>query len=125
MTKDNARQYIPLLEALADGELEISRDGIWEECLCPAFSADPDQYRRRPKPVMVPLGPEDVPPGSVVRQGHFERTHWILIVSAGSSSIRIGSEGQKISYEDLQHSLWEISRDGGKTWKRCEKEVKQ
>lgn len=53
MTRDNAAQYLPLVEALRDGELQwICNDGVWAT-VSPhddvAFDEAPSFYRRRPK----------------------------------------------------------------------------
>jgi len=72
MTKDNAHLYLPLVQALAEGKtLQIhppNMPGVWMDVCDPIYFSDPpDRYRIKPEPVVVPLGPEDVPPGSVFR----------------------------------------------------------
>lgn len=54
MNRENARQYIPHLEALADGELELNlgtlNNPIWENRNSVHFDCPAEYYRRRPKP---------------------------------------------------------------------------
>lgn len=53
-TKENARDYIPLFEALADGELQIYHPVKgWTDINETLFSADIKNYRRKPKPVKI------------------------------------------------------------------------
>ena len=73
MTPQNAREYIPLLEALADGELQINMrpdcDGpFWCSCDDASFHLHPELYRRKPKPTIVPWDRESCPVGAVVRR---------------------------------------------------------
>lgn len=53
MNKDNARDYLPLVQALAEGKVIQYRGPVtdrWADCTHPDFSADPDQYRIKPEP---------------------------------------------------------------------------
>ncbi len=88
------------------------------------------RYRVKPSPVMVPLGPEDVPPGSALRYIE-STTHtrrygfaWFLVreVPTAGDGVVVSDEWRP-SFEFMKEKL-EISRDGGKTWQRCEKEAK-
>jgi hypothetical protein len=68
MDKNNARQYIPLLEALADGELQYRPcSDIWEDIKAPDFREPPYYFRRKPKPTVVQWTLETCPVGAVVR----------------------------------------------------------
>lgn len=51
MTKNNAREYMPAVEALADGELQVqTSDGKWKDVEGDVrFTEAPSSYRRRPK----------------------------------------------------------------------------
>ena len=50
MDRANARAFIPMLEALADGELECqNHNGNWQHTVDVCFTNPPDRYRRRPK----------------------------------------------------------------------------
>lgn len=90
---------------------------LLERAFCPEFwrILDPPAPKR-----LVPLGPEDVPPGSIVRRQNRpeEDTHWIAVTAVSDALIWIGN--QSIGWLGFQ--LWEISRDGGRSWQRAEKE---
>ena len=123
MNKENAHLYLPLVQALADGktiEILANRKGCedWEEVLDFTFfcSCAPDCYRIKPEPVTTPMGPEDAPPGSVVRSTG--DTQWWMVSSATQTHINLGPKGW-FSYETLQkHS--EIKRPG-EDWMPCHK----
>jgi hypothetical protein len=69
-----------------------------------------------------PLGPEDVPPGSVIR--HNEKTmHWSMVTCVKENGIYAGHTVDIIGFEWLKQ-CFEISRDNGKTWQKCQKEGK-
>lgn len=94
---------------------------------------------RRPLPTpprMVPLGPEDVPPGSVIRgAGETQTAGWCLVTSCSYTGIRIwrhcdpGNQREN-TWEDLMLSATEIHRPGDNdehgqpNWPKCEKEAK-
>lgn len=90
----------------------------------PVNFISPNQaYRRKPTPRMVPLGPEDVPPGSVI--GLPGCSGWASVVHVSRSGLVIAcSDGSPLvhAFSYLITSGVTISRDGGKTWTRCEKE---
>lgn len=76
----------------------------------------------------VSLGPEDVPPGSVIRgAGEIDTAGWCLITSCSEAGIRIWrhcgeQHGREITWQELQESGSQILRPGS-TWQPCEKEV--
>lgn len=57
MNKQNARDYIPLLDALADGELQLNTGTVefpmWQYIDEAHFNKSPILYRRKPKPVVL------------------------------------------------------------------------
>ena len=123
MNKENAHLYLPLVQALADGktiEILANRNGCedWEEVLDFTFfcSCPPCTYRIKPEPVMVPLGPEDVPPGSAVRK--IGDTKWYLVVDGMKDGMNFGQVSWS-TYEALQ-KCFEIKRPG-EDWKPCHK----
>lgn len=84
---------------------------------------------REPKP-KVPLGKDDVPPGSVFRTtNEVSRTHWIACVFVMDRSIELLQTGStfNVPFEELQKS-WQINRSIPLTgkwdatkWEACEK----
>ena len=78
------------------------------------------QWRRKPAPKRVPLGPEDVPPGSALRCRDWQLCMWKAAQSVGVAGTHAG--GMDYEWSHLMETGYEISRDGGKTWKPCWKE---
>lgn len=72
----------------------------------------------------VPCGPEDFPPGTVVRQIGNEGS-WTMVTGVDSDGIYIDAVNQRqsksFSWTAAQRDL-ERSIDGGKTWLPCWKE---
>ncbi len=53
MTKDNAKDYLPLVQALVDGktlQLKFKNDTKWSECGDVSFSYPAELYRIKPEP---------------------------------------------------------------------------
>lgn len=120
MNKQNAHLYLPLVEALAEGKMiEILENSNgcedWEEAVELDFSCAPDCYRIKPGPEMIPLGPQDVPPGSVIR--HVGSEYWSLVIYANREIVKLHDRG--IKYEPL-YPTYEIKRPG-EDWMPCHK----
>ena len=119
MTKENAHLYLPLVQAVAEGKtIQYSSGSIWSEVKDPNFIDLPEYYRIKPEPVMVPLGPEDVPPGSAIRMEHWADHTWKLVSSIDENQINFGQNSWS-TYEALQKSF-EIKRPG-EDWMPCHK----
>lgn len=82
---------------------------------------------RKPAPKQ-PLGPSDVPPGSVLRMNG--RNYWVAVIHAGPTSVsyHTGSFNEVLGYDKLQDEGWQINRpkhrdaDGNPTlWEACER----
>lgn len=123
MTKENAHLYLPLVQALAEGktiQLHVnSNPPEWiDDTNGFSFVNPPEKYRIKPEPVMVPLGPEDVPPGSVIRSG----SGWCLITCATGDGFQMGQEKGELSTNTWKTamSLFQIKRPG-QDWMACSK----
>ena len=117
MTKENAHLYLPLIQALAEGKtIEYGSGSIWGQVNEPEFIYPPQYYRIKPEPAMVPLGPEDVPPGSAIRK--IGDTQWYLVVDCMKDRMNFGQFSWS-TYEALQ-KCFEIKRPG-EDWKPCHK----
>lgn len=82
-----------------------------------------DEYRIAPP--TIPLGPEDVPPGSVFRWKNSFR--WINPVGVAEDGICVSTSDHvlsRITYQQLKDDNVEILRPGS-TWMKCEKEAQQ
>jgi hypothetical protein len=55
MTKDEAKDYLPLFQALAEGKtIQIKEDdGTWADLYSPSFLNDPCFYRIKPEPRVI------------------------------------------------------------------------
>jgi len=104
------------------------RDGEWVDSAanakwnCDVLSPSLP-YRRKPTPKRVTLGPDDVPPGSIVRANIGSKDGWCSIGAVVRDQVSVvrSIDIQTQTYAELME-WWEISRDGGKTWKPCWKE---
>ena len=61
MNKYNAKEYIPLIQALADGKtIQLNTSNKWVDLsFAMSFDRDPDQYRIKPEPIEVKLWVND------------------------------------------------------------------
>lgn len=51
MNKDNAKDYLPLVQALAEGKvIQLLCGSTWEDTNHPAFNLLPENYRIKPEP---------------------------------------------------------------------------
>ena len=121
MTKENAHLFLPLIQALADGKnveynAGTSRLPDWNELKNYSWNRDLESYRIKPDPVMVPLGPEDVPPGSVIRQ---TEGVWETVLYVGQMGI-LNSKNDLLYWSDLKGFGYEIKRPG-EDWTACSK----
>ena len=75
----------------------------------------------KPDPVLVPLGSEDVPPGSVMR--HKDQYSWFYrYVQPGDDWITFVDDGTHLSFQRAFDDFV-INRNDGKGWQPCAKEV--
>lgn len=121
MNKENAHFYLPLVQALADGktiEILANRKGgeDWEEVLDFTCSCPPRTYRVKPESKMVPLEPEDVPPGSAIRQSGGDG--WAIITIVGTDGVSWPTVPE-CPYDRLAATM-EIKRPG-EDWMPCHK----
>ncbi len=102
MTKDNAHLYLPLVQALADKKTIQYFKAEWVDMPEIDFSGQASRYRIKPTPALIPLGPEDVPPGSVIQERNRADNptlapgyHSVVTVSQGRV-VTINSDGMVI-----------------------------
>jgi len=95
-------------------------DVAWKNTSVPIW-ADDSIYRIKPKPIRVPLGPEDVPPGTVIR---LQEGNWKIIIGVTSEGVHTLEHGL-IEYGLLNNNTWQIKRPTDTEWQPCYKEVEQ
>jgi len=94
---------------------------------CEEYDWDHFEIRIKPESAKVPLGPEDVPPGSVIRgSGEIGYEGWCLITSCSLTGIRIWREcypdnQKETTWEQLKLSGSQI-KIPGEDWKPCMKQ---
>lgn len=100
---------------------------IWTDCM-PQW-AENRKYRVKPEPKWEPLGPEDVPPGSVFRHRNWSNRLWVQPVSITEKGVvwlRLFSDGTHgsdfESWEALDLCNWQILRPSSTEWQPCRKE---
>lgn len=80
-------------------------------------------WRLKPTPKLVPLGPEDVPPGSVVRL--LPDHSWLAVISSMNGGVWLCGFREHAcafhTFDTLKSSGLEISTDSGKSWRPCSK----
>lgn len=61
MTKENAHEYLPFVQALAEGkEIEMSNLSMqWMSITSPSFDLEPERYRIKPEKKLVPFTWDD------------------------------------------------------------------
>lgn len=126
--------YAELKAAHAAGKkLQHRYSGMasWEDCSVSDTKQDPycfihgrECYRIKPEPRKVPLGPDDVPPGSVFRSKELP-DGWIAptSVSAGAGCYFHDEVVFRYKWAELQEKQ-EIKRPG-EDWQPCWKETEQ
>jgi len=129
--------YGHLRQALSDGkviQVQWSRDkgsDKWHDCI-PDWSMPADQYRIKPEPQWLPLGPVDVPPGSVFRQSETTAScPWYSVLCIHDLGVCFhagGKDAFTLTYAELERLPWQINRprhrdaDGNPTlWEPCRK----
>lgn len=122
MNKDNAKEFLPLVQALAEGKVVEHKNawGEWEVLAFYSFNDAPSSYRIRPEPRTVPWDcPEDVPmPGPCwLREGPDDKDP-ALITGVFPGGVKLCY----YNYEWRSISTWQYSLDG-KTWLPCTKTI--
>lgn len=118
--------YAELKAAHAAGKViqHHATKGFWVDSANPSFEAPAELYRIKPETKLIPLGPEDVPPGSVVRFG--AKAHWIMVVVVSDDAIGLLSTDNtgilKFSFETLMQ-IADIKRPNDTDWLPCSKGV--
>lgn len=104
----------------SDGILRIAADGT---CLDTANCDDGD-FVAEATMKRVPLRPEDVFPGVAIRKTYAGILSTVITTGKDGCVFvyYLTREGIRVTYEDLMDG-YEISRDGGKTWEPCWREV--
>lgn len=123
ITKENAKEWLPLVAALAEGKRIHHISSLWGDC-GQYFSLDtyhyqPSNYRIAPEPRKVPLTADDIPAVCWVREND-GRTVSYLITSVGDEGVHSGIGW--LGFDTLKAYEYQYSSDR-KNWLPCWKEV--
>lgn len=128
MTREQAKELLPVIEAWANGQVvQVHQFGKWSDVEVLEtldWTKTPSHYRLKPTPKRVPLGPDDVPPGSVIRDKSWTCSKWVAIIQCDELGVwwHCCDRARSQVWASLVEG-WEISRDNGKTWLPCWKEA--
>lgn len=120
MTKENAKDFLPLVQALAEGKtIQLASGNHWYD-VNPDFTCPPSKYRIKPDPKLRPWKPDEVPVGALYRAcGQTEFKQMILGVSPSGIKTTASMEiGQNYKPDHMLRE-YEHSLDHGKTWLPC------
>ena len=104
----------------------------WLDCYpCPPSWAPDYEYRVKPEPALVPLGPDDVPPFSAIRWSGWETTEWALVLRVTNETVYFSDRrAGSATLNDLRAGNVKINRSipltgkwDAEAWTACFKEV--
>lgn len=127
-------KWADLKKAHAEGKpiqwkLTSEDNHLWRDTIMPVWKEGTD-YRIKPEPIRIPLGPEDVPPGSIISVQPSVQYGWFTINATQTQGLHICNTACRFIYwEQLKQEQWKINRSlsSGKwdptAWEPCYKEV--
>ncbi len=121
MNKDNAKDYLPLVQALAEGkQIQIRDHGGWHDETNPNFVLEIERYRIKPEPKLRPWKRDEFPLEAQfrVKNGYGARNKAISVSDCHGVAF---CQNGCIVYHSFRWLLEfaEHSTDNGKTWKPC------
>lgn len=79
MNKNNAKDFLPLVQALAEGktiQLRTDDGSRWVDLCAPAFNGNPAEYRIKPEPVELEVWYNPGTKAMHSMEGHHVRSDW-------------------------------------------------
>lgn len=125
MTKENAREFLPLVQAMADGKtVQVNTIGGWKEVEAFSFGSHPSDYRIKPEPKLRAWTASEVPVGKLYRRKSWPETDpqsKSLIIGVSYGKIAYYVSGSGFACDGLSEALEyaEHSLDSGVTWHPC------
>jgi hypothetical protein len=119
MTPQEAKELLPIIEAYANGETVQIHDnlGEWFDADHPIFNMPSSNYRIKPKPRLVEVTHEDLPPVFWVQEVGDDRIYLVTVIHPDGD---LETEHVLIKRENLRNWRWSPDR---KTWQDFTKEV--
>jgi hypothetical protein len=123
MTRQEAKQLLPVIQAFADGKAVDYFNGETWSALHdrPSFTDPIECYRIKPEPKLRPWRPEEVPVGALVRT-RFGQEFFIISQNGGWDGAVFISERNKVKggWQSFDtSSMHEYSTDCGTSWHPC------
>jgi len=124
MTREEAKKYLPLIQAFAEGKTIQFRNKItqqWNDINIPAFELD-REYRIKPEPKLRPWKPEEVPVGMLIRnKDRLYNARTLILATSDRGILKFGKSSVCPDVLDFDSALanYEHSTDSGKTWHPC------
>jgi hypothetical protein len=128
MTRQRAKELLPVIQAYADGKtVQYKREigGEWsDDAGCNAdinLDVFPFIWRIKPGPKLRPWKREEVPVGAILRSKGMRSRPMLLVGISNSDGIQfVGGATDVIEVScDVAEGSLEHSTDGGKTWLPC------
>lgn len=124
-----AKKYLPIVKALAEGKTVEYREidgGIWTNIgVCGdvdwfGYHDTKREFRIKPEPKLRPWRPEEVPHGCFIC--NYDRDGltgpWWMIVGIFEYGVSLGHAADQPGYTSLKEN-YKHSTDGGRTWLPC------
>jgi hypothetical protein len=121
MTRERAKELLPIIQAYAEGKDVQVFDGCqWHDLSKPSPAFEGLEYRIKPEPKLRPWKPEEVPVGALIRHKATWSGIRMMIVCAWNNGIKAhdSGDGIQLSFGGALES-YEHSTDGGKTYLPC------
>lgn len=124
MNKDNAKYYLPLVQALSEGKkIEAKSFNGWYPCDELNWLCHHSSYRIKPESKLRPWKPNEVPVGALINLDDRKVINGMYIIVACDNIGIVYSNTAalpsliKTEYKDIINNTYSL--DQGKTWLPC------
>jgi hypothetical protein len=125
MTRERAKELLPVIQAYADGktvQYKFDIDKKWNDVSGGATDINVDMdwnWRIKPEPKLRPWKLSEVPVGRLINWKEWESPSIILCADCSGIAISGFNISPRFSFKELLENGMEHSLDGGKTWLPC------
>lgn len=126
MNQSQAKEYLPIIRAWADGSvIQINIGQVWEDARIPDFSLGPECYRIKPEPKLKPWNEHTFPiycvlmhqKGNMIYRPCSWDSRGVLIVFSPIGSTNFNADSHIVKWEALAAS-YKYSTNGF-NWHPC------
>lgn len=122
MTREKAKELLPIITAYAEGKAIQYFNGIeWRDQPFPSFHTA-NQWRIKPTPKLVPLTSADLPPVVWIKKENHPWMYLITSINTNNGGLNYGPGNIPILPECFNKWKWSPDR---KTWNSFMKEVEE